>query len=149
RARTSTAWSTSSAARACSTSLAKARERHGVALGVLHDRLRIALRRSAAHLPRLVYDPVRQTFQLGDPAPHVGAVRIEALTLAHGIEHTEVRLRVRAGGRGPLPVAVVRGEIAVDQALEEDALALAPVDAELLREEARGHHARAVVHPAG
>jgi hypothetical protein len=45
--------------------------------------------------------------------------------------------------------AVVRGGIAVDEALVEEALAAAPVDAEVLGEEARDDHARAIVHPAG
>ena len=48
---------------------------------------------------------------------------------ATGMEDPEVRLRVGAGRRRPLPAAVVAGGIAVDEALVEEALAAAPVDA--------------------
>ena len=75
--------------------------------------------------------------------------RVEALALRHRVEDAEPGLRVAAGRRRPLPAAVVRGELVVDQVQREVRLAAAPVDAEVLDEEARRHHAQPVVHVAG
>ena len=77
------------------------------------------------------------------------ALRVEAPALRHRIEDPEPRLGVAAGRRRPLPAAVVRGQLVVDQVEREVRLAAAPVDAEVLGEKARRHHAQPVVHPAG
>src|SRR5581483_7362151 len=56
---------------------------------------------------------------------------------------------VRAGAGAPLPTAVVRGHVAVDEFVHEITLAPLPVDEEILGQEHRHDHAEAVVHPAG
>ena len=90
----------------------------------------------------------RDAGELRDPAPDVGAVRVEATALRHRVEDAEVRLRVRPGRGRPLPAAVVRGDVAVDQVAHEVRLARAPVDQQVLRQERRDDHPRPVGHPA-
>ena len=64
-----------------------------------------------------------------------------------GIEDA-VWVVVGPGPRGPLPVEVVVGDLAVGQPVEEVLGAAPPVDVQILREE-RGHdHASAIVHEA-
>src|SRR5579871_1632377 len=106
--------------------------RLGRLLGEVDHRLRIA-----EHLP------------LRHPPAAVASVRVEALPLALWVEDPEPRLRVDSRARDPLPVALVLRRVVVDQLLREPGFADAPVDVEVLDEEARGHHARAVVHPSG
>ena len=52
---------------------------------------------------------------IGRPAPHVLPVGVEPLLLQQRVEHPEVGRRVEPGAGDPLPVAGVRGEVAVDQ----------------------------------
>ncbi len=91
----------------------------------------------------------RDIGELRHPATDVCPVRIEPLALAGGVEDPEERLRVGPGRRGPLPAAVVRGDIAVDQVMHEVGLARAPIDEQVLRQERRGDHPSAVRQPAG
>ena len=99
-------------------------------------------------LPRLVHRLDRHTRQFRQPLLHEHAFRIEALALQRGIEHAEEGLRIRAHARRPLPATHVRGAVAVDQLLHEILLTLAPVDQQILGQERRHDHARAIVHPA-
>ena len=64
------------------------------------------------------------------------AVGVELLGLCHRIEDAEVGLRVAAGRRGPLPAAVVGGEVVVVQLAREVSLAAAPVEPQVLGQEA-------------
>jgi len=87
--------------------------------------------------------------ELRDVPADVCAVRVEALLVPRGaVEAPEERLRVDADRRDPLPVAVVVRLVAVDQEAHEPALAPAPVDAEVLRQERAGDEPRTVVDPA-
>src|SRR4051794_37753323 len=76
--------------------------------------------------------PIVERLQLREIAPDELAVRVETMRLRDGVEDAEIRLRVAAGGRGPLPAAVVGGEVVIDQRFGEVALAPAPVDEQVL-----------------
>ncbi len=73
---------------------------------------------------------------------------IELLRLRDGVEDAKPGLGVAAGGGGPLPAAVVGGQVIVVQVLGKKALAPAPVDAQVLGQKTGHHHAQAVVHIA-
>ncbi len=73
---------------------------------------------------------------------------IEAAALGRGVEEAEVGGGVRTGGGGPLPAAVIAGEVAVNQMTHEVFLAPAPVDEQILRKKHGHYHAQAIVHPA-
>ena len=94
-------------------------------------------RREGRGFPGTVHVAIRNPPQLGNEAPHVSAPGIEALALRDRVEDAEVGLRVRAGGGRPLPAAIVRGRLAVDQALHEESLSPPPVEEQVLGEEAR------------
>ena len=85
----------------------------------------------------------------GHVTPDEAAVRVEALRLRDRIEDPEVGLRIAARRRRPLPAAVVRRQVEVDQRVGEVPLAPAPVDEQVLHEERRRHHAQPVVHVPG
>src|SRR5262249_2632552 len=87
--------------------------------------------------------------QLGDPAPAVVAVRIEALALPLRVQDPEPGSRVDPGAGDPLPVALVLRGVVVDEERGEMLLAAPPVDVQVLDEEARSDHPDAVVHPPG
>ena len=79
----------------------------------------------------------------------VGAVGIVALLLERRVVEAPVqRSRIDADRRDPLPVAVVVGDVAVEQIAHEVLLAPAPVDVQVLDQKARRDQPRAVVHPA-
>ena len=65
------------------------------------------------------------------------------------VEDAEVRRRVGAAARRPLPAVLVGGEVAVDQPLHEVAGAVLPLDVQVLDQEARHDHPHPVVHPPG
>ena len=121
---------------------------------MLHDRRRVV--RPDPHAggglggrvqrPGLVDRGARDAAELGDPAPDVVAVGIEAPTLEDRVEDPEVGLRVRARARGPLPAAVVGGDVAVHEVAHELGLAQAPVQQEVLGQERGRDHPRPVVH---
>lgn len=90
-----------------------------------------------------------QAGQFRHPLTNELAIGIELLRLADRVENAEVRRRIGAGGGAPLPAAVVRRQVAIDQVAHEEALALAPVDQQVLGQEHGDDHAQAVVHPAG
>ena len=79
---------------------------------------------------------------------YVRAFWIEALSLRDWIEHTKVRLRIATAAGGPLPAHVVLCEIAIREMTQEVRFAVLIVHEQVLREEARGDHARAVVNEA-
>lgn len=87
--------------------------------------------------------------QLRHPLPDVLALRIELLALQQRIEDAKIRLRVDADAGREAPAAVVAREVAVDQVLHEVALAEAPVEQQVLRQEGRDDHAAPVVHVGG
>jgi hypothetical protein len=87
---------------------------------------------------------------LRDPAVDVGAVWVVAVLLQCWVEDPPGDGRgIDADGCDPLPVAVVAGDVAVEQPAHEPCLAGAPVDPEILREERADDEAGAVGHPAG
>src|SRR5581483_5321740 len=85
----------------------------------------------------------------GGPACAVRAVRVEPLALALRVQDPEPGLRVDPGSGDPLPVALVLRGVVVDELLGEPLLARAPVEMQMLHEEARADHPHAVVEPAG
>ena len=84
--------------------------------------------------------------QLRDPFADVVAVRVVFLALEQRVEDAEIGLRVDAGGGAEAPAAVVGGEVAVDEARHEIALAQPPVEKEVFGQEGGRRHACAVVH---
>ena len=101
-------------------------------LGVVHDRSRVAL--DSLRLVDLLGRHVRQ---LRHPARDVGPVRVELLALRGRVEDPEVRRRVGAGARDPLPVVLVGGQVAVGQPLHEVPGAVPPPHVQVLDEERR------------
>jgi len=91
--------------------------------------------------------PRGDTGKLRAPAAHVGAIRVKAAPLQDGIEHAEERLRIRARTRHPLPAAVIVGEVAIQEAIDEDPLPRLPVESEVLGKEACDDQPRAVWQP--
>ena len=91
---------------------------------------------------RLARDPL----QLRHPLPDILALGVELLALQQGVEDAEVGLGVDAGAGAEAPAAVVGGEVAVDEVLHEVALAEAPVEQEVLGQEAGDDHPAPVVH---
>ena len=89
-----------------------------------------------------------QVRELGHPPPHVVAVGVEAQPLGDRVEDPEVRRGVGAGAGHPLPAVVVRGDVAVDEVLEEVPRPDRPPHVQVLGEEARRDHPHPVVHPA-
>src|SRR4051794_5380856 len=86
-------------------------------------------------LPRLVDQRGRQTGEFGHPAPYIVALGIELLALQDRIEHPEIGGGVCPGAGDPLPVRRIAGGIRVDEGVPEPALALSPVDQEMLDQE--------------
>jgi len=87
--------------------------------------------------------------QLGHPPSDVLHFGIEFYGLDFRIEEAEIGGGVASAAGGPLPVAVVGGEVIVEQLLRKIAFAPEPVVQEVLAEKAGGDHAHAVVHKAG
>ncbi len=90
----------------------------------------------------------RQPAQLRHPAAHIRPIRIVLCTLRCRVEHTKVWLGVRPGASRPLPATVIGSQIAIEQLLHEGDIPFAPVDQQMLGQEARDDHPAPVVHPA-
>ena len=90
-----------------------------------------------------------QARQLRQVAADELALRVKALALRYRVEDAEPGLGVAAGGRRPLPAAVVGGQVEVDQVAGEVGLTPAPVQAQVLDQKACHHHPQTVVHVAG
>ena len=111
-------------------------ERSRAGGGVVDDRRRVVGpdpnpglgQGSLVEVPRLVDRRAVDASQLGDPAAHVIAVRVEPPPLQGRVEHPEVRLGIGAGARRPLPAAVVRCRVAIRQVAHELRLAKSPVE---------------------
>ena len=56
---------------------------------------------------------------------------------------------VGTGTGAPLPTAVVRGDLAIDEVLHEELLSEAPVDVQVLGQEHGGNHPEAIMHETG
>ena len=72
-------------------------------------------------VPRAKQIPVGQSRQLRAPRSRIRAVRIEFLTLRDRIEDAEIRRRVGAASRDPLPARAVAREVGVREAVPEPA----------------------------
>ena len=83
---------------------------------------------------------------VGCVAADVGAGGIELPLLQQRVEDAEVRRRIEPGAGHPLPVAGVGGQVSVDQVPPEPPLAAAPVDQQVLDEEAGADHPHPVRH---
>ena len=92
---------------------------------------------------------VRQLGQLRQVAPDELALRIETFALRDRVEDAEVGLRIAAAGAGPLPATIVRCQLEVVEVFGEIGFAPAPIDPQVLAQEAGSHHAQPVVHVAG
>ena len=94
-------------------------------------------------------DVVRQLGTNGTPSPDIFALRVEHLALEHRIEYPEERRCIGAAACHPLPVERIVGGVRIDQRVAEPALALAPIDQQVLDQEGGGDHSDAIVHRAG
>ena len=99
--------------------------------------------------PRVVDRFRRNVPERGQPAADKVAVGIKFLPLSGRIKNPEIGSRIGAGRGRPLPAAVIRSEIAVDQLRDKIALSDTPVDKQILHQKAGGNHSQAVVHPPG
>src|SRR5690606_5431143 len=81
---------------------------------MIDDRRRVAVNR-----PGSMQGLAGQSAQFRHVALDENTLRIEPLALPHRVEDPEIRHRIRARGRAPLPAAIVGGEIAVDQPAHE------------------------------
>ncbi|KAF5293243.1 hypothetical protein FQR65_LT20133 [Abscondita terminalis] len=99
-------------------------------------------------LPGRVAQRGRQACQLGHIALDEACVGVELPALRDRVEDAEPGLGVAARGGRPLPAAVVGGQVEVVELAREPGLAPAPVDPQVLDQEAGRHHAQAVVHIA-
>ena len=104
----------------------------GVGFAQLHPNLGKNVRRG---VPGVVQPLIRERSDLGDPAAHVRAAGIEAFALCHRIEDAEIGCGVQAGAGDPLPVPGIVRDVAIDEAVPEPGLTLAPVDQQVLRKE--------------
>ena len=86
--------------------------------------------------------------QLRHPFPNINSLRIKLLALQRGIEDAKVRLRIDASTRAKTPASVVGSKVSVNQSRHEILLAQAPVEQEVLGEEASRNHAASIVHVA-
>src|SRR5262245_12491403 len=93
--------------------------------GVADEAARCTLARER-HMPWRMNFRRRESFQLRQIALDELALGIETFRLRHRVEDAEVGLRIATGGRGPLPSAVVGGQVVVVQVPREVALARAP-----------------------
>src|ERR1700751_951691 len=101
-----------------------------------HDsRLRERVARS---LPRAINGARFKARKLGNPLAHIGAVRVELLSLQHRIEDAEIGRGVDACTRDPLPIEGIASGISVDEGVPEPFLATPPVDEQVLDKEGSG-----------
>ena len=89
------------------------------AVHLVEDPRRVTRLVAARVPPRLVRGRALQVWELGDPAADVLAGGVELPALGDRVEHPEVRRGVGACAGNPLPAMVVRGDVAVDQVVEE------------------------------
>ena len=125
---------------------ARARDRRSARVGATE--LHAGALSTAEARPTGVDPARRHVRELGHPAADVRAVGVEPLALRDRVEDAKARLRVDAAAGRPLPAEVVRGPVAVGEVLHVVRLAAPVVDEQVLGEEARRDHARAVVHEA-
>lgn len=118
---------------------------------LFHDQLGVVQIRSQERgdAGRVVEVFAAQLRQLWNPLANERTVRVELFALADGVEHSEIRRGIGAGGGRPLPAPVVAGKVVVDKVLGKEPFAPAPIHQQVFGEELGGHHAQAVVHPAG
>ena len=70
--------------------------------------------------------------ELGNPALYINTIGIVSRGLRPWILDPEIRCRIRAGARRPLPASIVRGDLAIDEILHEPRLTLFPVNVQIL-----------------
>ena len=87
--------------------------------------------------------------KLGHVSVDVLALRVKLKPLGRRIENPEIGLGIDPGGRAPLPVAVIDGEVTVNQVASKKAFPFFPVHEQILDQEHRRDHPNAVVHKAG
>ncbi|CDA01754.1 putative deoxiribopirymidine photolyase [Klebsiella variicola CAG:634] len=92
---------------------------------------------------------LRHLCQLRQPATHKHPLLIKLLALGGGVKYAEIGRGVGACRGRPLPAAVVRRQVAINQLTHEVALPCPPVEAQIFRQEAGDNHAQPVMHPAG
>ena len=88
---------------------------------------------------------VRIGTKLRNPLFDILEVLVELLLLGIRVEHAEVRRGVRTAAGGPLPAAVVAGQVEIEQFFGEVSFPPTPVDEQVFGEETGGNHAYAVV----
>ena len=76
------------------------------------------------------------------------SIRVKLLALAGGVEDSEIRLRIAAAAGRPLPATVVGRQVEIVEFFCKVAFTPAPVQPQVLGQEARHHHPQAVVHVA-
>src|ERR1041385_3327338 len=81
-----------------------------------------------------------------NPFLYVKTIGIEFFGLCDWIKDTEVRGGVATGTGGPLPPAVVRSEIEIEELRGEQGFAPTPIDQQVFRKKTGGDHANTVVH---
>ena len=92
---------------------------------LFHDQLGIVQIRSQERgdAGRIVQVFPAQLGQLWHPLANERTVCIELLALADGVEHSEIRRGIGAGGGRPLPAPVVAGKVVVDEMLGKEPFA--------------------------
>ena len=109
---------------------------------MVHHRLRVPV----GALPVEVVHVAVELGQLGYPAADVIPGGVELLALRRRVEHPEVRRRIGAAPRGPLPAVLVVGHVAVHQLFEEPPRPPLPRQVQVLDQKRRHDHSYAVVH---
>src|SRR5680860_467062 len=117
-------------------------------LGMVDDRCGVAMWWSAIEGPGFVDRRRVHMAKLGHVPADVVAMRVEPPALDGGVEDPEVWRRVRAAAGRPLPSVLVGGEVGVDQPGHEVPGTVAPLDVQILDQEAGCNHSDPVVHPA-
>ncbi len=74
----------------------------------------------------------RDILKLRQPAADKLAVGVKSLSLRGRIEDPKIGSRIRSGGGRPLPAAVIRRQIAIDQLRDKITLSGSPVDKQIL-----------------
>src|ERR1043165_7948149 len=75
-------------------------------------------------------------------------MRIEFPTLQNRVEYSEIRRGGGACTRCPLPTAVIRGDVAIQQIFHNPGFAPTPIDQQIFHEIGCYNQARPVVYPA-
>ena len=95
---------------------------------------------------RLHESPWIHVSQFWYPRFDVFAGRIVTFGLAPRILHAEIGRGISSSSRTPLPTAVVRRDVAIDQFLHKILLSFSPVEVEILGQEHRDNHSDPIVH---